>query len=157
MDLHHQRVCYDGVNLLDLDALAVKKIGSEYSPNDLDRLEILRYVRQSGVPVFSKPESIMRLLDRLACTVTLRLNNIPMPPTVVTEDLDEALAAVERFERVVLKPLFSTKGFGVGVGLPTAKRIMQQHGGGIEITSEPGRGTRAHLWLPLCSTQKAAA
>jgi signal transduction histidine kinase len=34
---------------------------------------------------------------------------------------------------------------------------MEQHGGGIEITSEPGRGTRALLWLPLCGTQKAAA
>ncbi len=57
----------------------------------------------------------------------------------------------------VFEPLFSTRGFGVGVGLPTAKRIMEQHGGGIEITSEPGRGTRALLWLPLCGTQQAAA
>ncbi|MDH3593549.1 MAG: ATP-binding protein [Rhodospirillales bacterium] len=57
----------------------------------------------------------------------------------------------------IFEPLFSTRGFGVGVGLPTAKRIMELHGGGIEITSEPGQGTRVLLWLPLCGTQQAAA
>ena len=48
----------------------------------------------------------------------------------------------------VFEPLFSTKSFGVGLGLPTVKQIVEQHGGGIEISSEEGRGTRVVLWLP---------
>jgi len=32
----------------------------------------------------------------------------------------------------IFEPLFSTKGFGVGLGMPTVKQIMQQHGGEIE-------------------------
>ena len=49
----------------------------------------------------------------------------------------------------VFEPLFSTKNFGVGLGLPTVKQIMQQHEGGLEIDTEVGRGTRIVLWLPL--------
>jgi signal transduction histidine kinase len=50
------------------------------------------------------------------------------------------------------EPLFSTKTFGVGLGLPIVRRSIEEHGGGFEITSEKGRGTRAVLWLPLSGT-----
>jgi len=48
----------------------------------------------------------------------------------------------------VFEPLFSTKQFGTGLGLSIARRIMEQHGGGLEIDSKEGRGTWVTLWLP---------
>ena len=48
----------------------------------------------------------------------------------------------------IFEPLFSTKGFGAGLGLPVVKQIMEQHGGGIEVETEEGRGTRFVLRLP---------
>jgi len=48
----------------------------------------------------------------------------------------------------IFEPLFSTKSFGVGLGMPAIKQIMQQHGGGVEIESEEGKGTLVTLWLP---------
>jgi signal transduction histidine kinase len=50
----------------------------------------------------------------------------------------------------VFEPLYSTKSFGVGLGLPTVKQIMERHDGGIEFASQEGRGTQAVLWLPHC-------
>jgi signal transduction histidine kinase len=49
----------------------------------------------------------------------------------------------------IYEPLYSTKSFGVGLGLPIVKGIMEQHLGGIEINSQVGIGTKVTLWLPI--------
>lgn len=115
LDLEKGTVLFAGHDLAQLDALIVKKISPQYSPDVLDRLEMLRFLELRGVPVFSKPSSILKLIDRLSCTVALRAAGLPMPPTVVTEDPEEALAAVERFGKAVFKPLYSTKARGMEV------------------------------------------
>lgn len=57
----------------------------------------------------------------------------------------------------VFEPLFSTKGFGVGLGMPVVNQIMQQHGGGIEIDSKEGEGAIVTLWLPREQNKEATA
>ena len=113
LDLDQRTLSYRDHNLNELDALIVKKISQEYSPSTLDRLEMLRFAESSGVRVFSSSESIIRLIDRMSCTVTLANNNIPMPPTIITENIDQAMDAVHRFKQAVFKPLFSTKARGM--------------------------------------------
>ena len=43
---------------------------------------------------------------------------------------------------------FSTKDGGTGLGLPIAKKIVEEHGGTIRVASEPGRGTTVTIDLP---------
>lgn len=114
-DLAAGRVAWRGEDLCALDGLIVKKITETYDPNTLDRLELLRLAERAGVRVFSPATSILRLIDRLACTVTLRNGGIPMPDTRVTENADAAIEAVKAFGSAVFKPLYSTKARGMAV------------------------------------------
>ncbi len=101
------------INLCDLDGLIIKKISAEYNPNTLDRLELLLIAQSRGVKIFSSPDRIMRLIDRLSCTVMLRKSGLPMPDTIVTENVNEAIETVKNFSSAVFKPLFSTKARGM--------------------------------------------
>ena len=115
LDLEQQRLLFQDQDLCQLDALIVKKISARYNPNTLDRLELLRVAEQAGVRVFSRAENILRLIDRLSCTVTLRNAGVPMPATRVTEDIGAAVMAVHDFGSAVFKPLYSTKARGMCV------------------------------------------
>lgn len=114
-DLGRGRLMARGVDLCSLDGLVVKKISQVYSPATLDRIEILRLAEKAGVRVFSKPEIIIRMIDRLGCTMTLSNGGIPMPETTVTEDREGALGAVRAYGAAVFKPLYSTKARGMVV------------------------------------------
>ncbi|GAB5495910.1 MAG: HAMP domain-containing sensor histidine kinase [Phycisphaerales bacterium] len=49
----------------------------------------------------------------------------------------------------IFTPYFTTKSSGTGLGLPTSRRIIEEHGGRIEVHSEPGRGTEFTLVFPI--------
>nr|MBF0221930.1 GAK system ATP-grasp enzyme [Desulfobulbaceae bacterium] len=115
LDLDTGEVWFNDIELSTLDGLLIKKIGARYSPDLLDRLEVLRFLHEKGLAIFSAPDKILRVLDRLSCTVTLRSAGIPMPPTTITEDTDCALTAVRKYGKAVFKPLYSSKARGMEV------------------------------------------
>jgi signal transduction histidine kinase len=57
----------------------------------------------------------------------------------------------------VFEPLFSTRSFGTGLGLATAKQIVENHNGDIVIARGPEGGTRVVIRLPIGTTKSAAA
>jgi nitrogen fixation/metabolism regulation signal transduction histidine kinase len=52
----------------------------------------------------------------------------------------------------IFEPYFSTKDVGTGLGLPIARKIVEDHRGSIEISSEPGQGTKITIRLPPAKT-----
>jgi two-component system sensor histidine kinase HydH len=57
----------------------------------------------------------------------------------------------------IFTPFFTTKARGTGLGLPTAKRFVEAHGGTIAIECPPAGGTIVTIRLPLLSSADAAA
>jgi signal transduction histidine kinase len=55
------------------------------------------------------------------------------------------------------QPYFSTKKSGTGLGLPTSRRIVEEHGGHMTLHTEPGRGTDFTLALPAKAVERPSA
>ena len=48
----------------------------------------------------------------------------------------------------IFTPYFTTKGGGSGLGLPTTKRLIEEHGGAIDVVSHDGQGTAFVVTIP---------
>ncbi|MGB9141735.1 MAG: ATP-binding protein, partial [Aestuariivirga sp.] len=57
----------------------------------------------------------------------------------------------------VLEPLFTTKSFGTGLGLPAVVQVLEQHGGGLTVDGGLGTGATFTAWIPLTLEQVQAA
>ena len=55
----------------------------------------------------------------------------------------------EQTRRQIFTPYFTTKEKGTGLGLAIVHRIIGEHGGTIHVDSEPAKGTRFEIRLPV--------
>ena len=73
-------------------------------------------------------------MDDHNCELTFRDNGPGMSKAVLAK---------------IFEPMFSTKNFGVGLGVPIIKSIIDGHGGHVEYRSEEGQGTTVRILLPV--------
>jgi signal transduction histidine kinase len=82
----------------------------------------------------------------------------PRPPSIVIMDVIDTGSGIkpEVLPRI-LEPFFTTKpeGKGTGLGLAICRRIVQEHGGKLEVKSELGRGTTFRVTLPASDNGSA--
>ena len=70
------------------------------------------------------------------------------PPHLQLWVSDTGLGIGENDLPHIFEPFFSTKAEGSGIGLALVYRVLQDHGGQVEVRSQPGAGTSFMLILP---------
>ena len=78
-------------------------------------------------------------------------------PTVELRVMDTGPGMSEEVKEKVFQPYYSTRRGGTGLGLPIARRIVDEHGGNLTLHSEAGRGTEFILTLPVEESERAAS
>ncbi len=151
---------------LDVDTWLEEVLNDQRLPDGV----ILRREFGAGGPLVSfDPERMRRVIVNLvenaaqamvdqdgrerAITVRTRVNADMLE--VAVEDTGPGIA--RDILGKVFEPLFSTKSFGTGLGLPTVRQIVEQHGGTVTIASEVGHGTKVAIRLPMFIDKEMAA
>ncbi|MEW6660462.1 MAG: response regulator [Thermodesulfobacteriota bacterium] len=72
----------------------------------------------------------------------------PQEMEIVFEDTGNGLSSQELAQ--IFQPFYSTKrgAQGLGLGLPICQKILERHGGRMEVTSQPRQGTKVSIFLP---------
>ncbi len=77
---------------------------------------------------------------------------------VEIEIADTGLGMTPEVMNRIFEAFFTTRGVeGTGLGLAMSWGIIQRHGGTIDVESEPGKGTRFFIRLPLSLTERREA
>jgi signal transduction histidine kinase len=113
---------------------------------DSDRLRrVVINLVENSIQAFSEVEE-----PRVPARITVRTRIIDQRVECEIEDNGPGISP-ENLAKI-FEPLFTTKRYGTGLGLPTVKQIVAQHGGDITLTSTVGEHTRAVIWLPLAAS-----
>jgi signal transduction histidine kinase len=77
--------------------------------------------------------------------------------TIRVEITDTGRGIAEEDANKIFEPFYTTKAQGLGLGMPYARKIIEQHGGTISLSSRPGEGTTIHIDLPTAEQAEVAS
>jgi RimK family alpha-L-glutamate ligase len=97
----------------DLDALIIRPIGRGSLEELVFRMDMLYKLERSGMYIVNPPEAIEHCVDKYDILAVLEDEGIPVPRTIATESVAEALKAFKEIGGdVVIKPVFGSRGMG---------------------------------------------
>ena len=102
-----------GRRVIEVDAAIVRGLGMVTSTEAIfKRVDVLKQMRDSGTLIVNPPESILNARDKLRSMQLLSTAGLPIPDTVVTEDLVVVVNVVREWGKCVIKPLMGSMGYG---------------------------------------------
>lgn len=130
-----------------------------------ERVTVERELRANGAVVNADPEQcrqvflnlILNAFDAMPDGGVLTVRSFPDGERrhVVMEFRDTGVGISDENLPQVFNPFFTTKAKGTGLGLSIVHRIVESHGGRIDVESEPGMGTAFRLVLPLVTVSES--
>jgi len=97
----------------ELGALLVRPIGRGSLDEVIFQMDTLHKLSRCGLPVINQPSAIEKAVDKYYALSLLDEKRVPVPRTVVTESVLEALSAFKTFGgQAVVKPVFGSRGIG---------------------------------------------
>lgn len=120
-----------GIGLRFYPSAAVGTVPADWDHLQAALVNLMRNARESIAPPGEVMVSTVREGDEVLVRVT-----------------DTGAGIAPEHQARVLDPYFSTKKTGTGLGLPTVRRIVEEHDGTLTFSSEPGKGTQFTIRLP---------
>lgn len=123
---------------------------------DRDHIEIIRYLDSDLPSVMLHSDSLQaslinlvkNALEAMEAGGELVVRTYSTPRGVALDLIDTGCGMDDGTALHMFEPFYSTKNGGSGLGLPTARKIIEEHGGRISVQSEVGRGTKFMLEFP---------
>lgn len=149
----------DWLQLTTIELLAVIRSAASAMEVAFDRM-IRVESASAAVPMTGDPEKLKQLLLILLdnaikySSKPIRVKVTPAGDTVEVQVIDRGIGLEEHVLPFIFDRFFRTdrartrQTGGFGLGLSIAKSIVERHGGTIEMTSRPGRGTIVTVTLP---------
>jgi PAS domain S-box-containing protein len=106
-------------------------------------------LRQAVSNVLDNACQSMREAHAMNGARRLEISSARRDGRVEIEVCDSGPGIPEEAREKVFEPLYSTRAFGVGLGLPLVKQVMLEHGGDVEIGTASLGGAKVVLWLPV--------
>jgi len=121
-------------------------------------------IADTRVVVLADPEQLQLVLVNLFLNAAQSMHNEGLIRVAVsTDDGAHRIAIGDQGPGIpadvrerIFEPFFTTKHRGTGLGLPTAKRLIERHGGNITIDCPPTGGTIVTVSLPVDPLAQAA-
>jgi two-component system sensor histidine kinase HydH len=141
---------------VDINRL-IEELLDFFSPQARDaNIEIVRLLDPNLPSVLIDREQMRSVLHNLVLNAQqampgggrLEVRTRRVPEGLAVDLIDTGCGMTEETLSHIFEAFWSTKGGGTGLGLPTAKKILEAHGGKIFVQSEPGRGTQFTIQLP---------
>ena len=161
-------LAYTRVRDIHLEAVAVDDwLTDQVVDEDIPHTISVVLDCQSGATLFMDRErlrrAILNLLQNAWQAFTESEHECAQPTVAISTRLEDQYLTLsiadngpgipEDIRERIFDPLFSTKSFGVGLGLPLVRQIVDQHGGEITVDTALGEGTTITLRLPLSREQ----